>query len=53
MVVVIGEAIVPPPKKESGRVSRNGVRDMTALLGARIQDLFDEAQLRAGSPNQH
>jgi 1-acyl-sn-glycerol-3-phosphate acyltransferase len=53
MVVVIGEALVPPPKKESGRVSRNGVRDMTALLGARIQDLFDEAQLRAGSPNQH
>lgn len=53
MVVVIGEAITPPPKKESGRVSRNGVRDMTALLGARIQDLFDEAQLRAGSPNQH
>ena len=53
MVVVIGEAITPPPKKESGRVSRNGVRDMTALLGERIQDLFDEAQLRAGSPNQH
>jgi hypothetical protein len=53
MVVVIGEAIAPPPKKESGRVSRNGVRDMTAVLGERIQDLFDEAQLRAGSPNQH
>ncbi len=53
MVVVIGEAIAPPPKKESGRVSRNGVRDMTAQLGTRIQDLFDEAQLRAGSPNLH
>ena len=53
MVVVIGEPITPPPKKESGRVSRNGVREMTALLGERIQDLFDEAQLRAGSPNQH
>ena len=53
MVVVVGEPIQPPPKKESGRVSRNGVREMTATLGERIQDLFDEAQLRAGSPNQH
>jgi 1-acyl-sn-glycerol-3-phosphate acyltransferase len=53
MVVVIGEPITPPPKKESGRVSRNGVREMTATLGERIQDLFDEAQLRAGTPNQH
>jgi len=53
MVVVIGEPISPPPKKESGRVSRNGVREMTVTLGERIQDLFDEAQLRAGSPNQH
>ena len=52
MVVVIGEPIAPPPKKESGRVSRNGVREMTATLSERIQDLFDEAQLRAGSPNQ-
>lgn len=53
MVVVIGEPIAPPPKKESGRVSRNGVREMTAVLSARIQDLFDEAQVLAGSPNQH
>lgn len=53
MVVVIGEPIAPPPKKESGRVSRNGVRELTVTLGERIQDLFDEAQLRAGSPNQH
>ena len=52
IVVVIGEPIAPPPKKESGRVSRNGVREMTATLSERIQDLFDEAQLRAGSPNQ-
>lgn len=51
MVVVIGEPLAPPPKKESGRVSRNGVREMTAALTERIQDLFDEAQLLAGSPN--
>lgn len=53
MVVVIGTPLTPPPKKESGRVSRNGVRELTVELGHRIQDLFDEAQLRAGSPNQH
>lgn len=53
MTVVIGAPLVPPPKKESGRVSRNGVREMTVVLGERIQDLFDEAQLRAGTPNQH
>lgn len=53
MVVVIGTPLNPPPKKESGRVSRNGVRELTGELGHRIQDLFDEAQLRAGSPNQH
>jgi 1-acyl-sn-glycerol-3-phosphate acyltransferase len=53
MVVVIGTPLMPPPKKESGRVSRNGVRELTVELGQRIQDLFDEAQLRAGTPNQH
>lgn len=53
MVVVIGEPLVPPAKKDSGRVSRNAVREMTQNLGEQIQDLFDEAQLRAGTPNQH
>lgn len=53
MVVVIGEPIAPPPRKESGRVSRNGVREMTARLEESIQDLFDEAQMLAGSPNRH
>jgi len=52
MVMVIGEPIVPPPLKESGRVSRSGVRDLTARLGGEIQVLFDEAQALAGRPNQ-
>lgn len=52
MVMVIGEPIVPPPLKESGRVSRSGVRDLTARLGEEIQVLFDEAQALAGRPNQ-
>jgi 1-acyl-sn-glycerol-3-phosphate acyltransferase len=52
MVMVIGEPIAPPPLKESGRVSRSGVRDLTARLGGEIQVLFDEAQALAGRPNQ-
>jgi len=52
MVMVIGEPIVPPPLKESGRVSRRGVRDLTARLGGEIQVLFDEAQALAGRPNR-
>ena len=51
MVVVIGPPIEPPPRSESGRVPRSAIRTMTSELGARIQDLFDEAQLRAGRPN--
>ena len=51
MTIVIGEPIQPPPLKESGRVSRAGVRDLTARLGEEIQVLFDEAQALAGTPN--
>ena len=49
MTIVIGEPIQPPPLKESGRVSRAGVRDLTARLGEEIQGLFDEAQALAGT----
>jgi 1-acyl-sn-glycerol-3-phosphate acyltransferase len=53
MVMVIGEPLVPPPPKESGRVSRRAVRELTAELGEAIQRLFDEAQARAGRSNRH
>jgi 1-acyl-sn-glycerol-3-phosphate acyltransferase len=53
VVTVIGRPIHPPPLKESGRVSRRAVRELTADLGDAIQNLFDEAQRRAGTPNQH
>lgn len=52
MTIVIGAPIEPPPLKESGRVSRKAVRDLTAELGESIQALFDEAQDLAGSPNR-
>ncbi len=52
MVVVIGAPIQPPARKESGRVSRAAVRDLTARLSDAIQDLYDEAQVLVGSPNR-
>ncbi len=48
MVMVIGEPLSPPPLKESGRVSRSGVRTMTEDLRVRLQGLFDDAQRRTG-----
>jgi 1-acyl-sn-glycerol-3-phosphate acyltransferase len=51
MVLVIGEPIPPAPLKESGRVSRNAVRDQTVELRSTLQGLFDDAQRRAGTPN--
>ena len=53
MVLVIGEPLTPPPLKESGRVSRRAVRELTHELGQAIQALFDEAQALAGRPNHH
>jgi 1-acyl-sn-glycerol-3-phosphate acyltransferase len=51
MVIVVGPPMTPPPLKESGRVSRAGVRAFTEELRVRLQELFDDAQRRAGDPN--
>lgn len=51
MVLVVGEPLTPAPLKESGRVSRSAVRALTEELRLTLQDLFDDAQRRAGSPN--
>ncbi len=51
MVVVVGEPLPPAPLKESGRVSRTAVREETDALRVRLQELFDDAQRRAGTPN--
>ncbi len=53
MVIVIGAPLIPPPPKDSGRVSRRAVRELTDELGHAIQALFDEAQALAGRPNRH
>ena len=51
MVLVVGEPLTPAPLKASGRVSRSGVRALTEDLRKRLQELFDDAQRRAGDPN--
>ncbi len=48
IVFVIGEPILPPVREEGDRVPRRVVKDLSAELHSRIQDLFDEAQQRAG-----
>ncbi len=45
VALVVGEPIAPPP---AGRGSRRAVREVTAELHARLQEVFDAAQVRAG-----
>jgi 1-acyl-sn-glycerol-3-phosphate acyltransferase len=51
VVVVVGEPIVPPAPVggEGGRVPRRAVHELTEQLHARLQELFDTAQARAGA----
>lgn len=48
---VVGPPIVPPARPERGRVPRRVVREVTAELHQRVQELFDTAQAAAGTPN--
>lgn len=45
-VVIVGEPMTPPDSE--GRASRAAVKDFTAQLHTRLQQLFDEAQRAAG-----
>lgn len=51
ITIVIGEPLHPETPTEGGRVPRRAIRDLSARLGGSLQELFDEAQLRAGRPN--
>ncbi|HSL57540.1 MAG TPA: lysophospholipid acyltransferase family protein [Acidimicrobiales bacterium] len=48
---VVGAPILPPARAEGARPPRSAVRAITAELHERVQDLFDEAQRLAGTPN--
>ncbi|MEP6661673.1 MAG: lysophospholipid acyltransferase family protein [Acidimicrobiales bacterium] len=48
--VVVGRPLPPPALEGTGaRVNRQSVRDLTADLHERLQELFDTAQVRAGA----
>jgi hypothetical protein len=49
MTLVIGEPIHPPERIDGRRVKRSEIRTLTETLRTDLQQLFDEAQIRAGS----
>lgn len=49
VVLVVGEPIPPPPRRPGERVKRSEVRQLTATLQGRLQELFDRAQVAAGA----
>ena len=51
LVLIVGDPIAPPARTEGGRVPRSAVGQITEDLHGVLQDLFDEAQERAGCPN--
>ncbi|MGI9622972.1 MAG: lysophospholipid acyltransferase family protein [Acidimicrobiales bacterium] len=51
LVFLYGEPIVPPSNPDGSRVSRVQLAEASAALRETLQDLFDEAQRMAGSPN--
>lgn len=52
VVVIVGPPLDAPEAAANGRVPRRAVREQSARLHVVLQDLFDEAQRRAGTPNQ-
>lgn len=52
LTIVVGEPIEAPEPGPNGRVGRSAVRAQTAKLHEAVQELFDEAQDLAGTPNR-
>ncbi|MDA3038693.1 MAG: lysophospholipid acyltransferase family protein [Actinomycetota bacterium] len=48
IVLVIGAPLQPPARVEGGRAKRSEVKALTATLQPTLQELFDQAQIRAG-----
>lgn len=53
LVIVVGRPIFPPKPTKGGRTSRRAVKELTERLRDEVQTLFDEAQVKAGTPNAH
>ncbi len=46
VVMIVGEPIYPPERAEGARVKRSAVAGLSDELRERLQELFDEAQIR-------
>lgn len=53
ILLVIGTPLECPPRNDRGRVSRSAIRDQTQRLRTTLQELFDDAQRRAGATGDH
>ncbi|NNC80736.1 MAG: 1-acyl-sn-glycerol-3-phosphate acyltransferase [Acidimicrobiales bacterium] len=51
VVFVIGTPIPPPEPNANGRVPRRLVKEHTAIVMDRVQEVFDDAMELAGTPN--
>jgi 1-acyl-sn-glycerol-3-phosphate acyltransferase len=51
LVLVVGDPIPAPARTEGGRVPRSAVTALTERLHGELQELFDDAQARVGTPN--
>lgn len=49
VVLIVGQPLLPPPRQPGERVKRSQVRQLTEDLRQRLQELFDRAQVAAGS----
>ncbi|MFZ6002654.1 MAG: lysophospholipid acyltransferase family protein [Actinomycetota bacterium] len=52
LVLLVGDPIPAPARTEAGRMPRSAVGAITQELHGVLQQLFDEAQVLAGRPNQ-
>jgi len=51
LVLIVGDPIPPPERTAAGRTPRSAVAALTERLHGELQELFDDAQARAGRPN--
>ncbi len=51
LVYLYGDLVYPPKNPDGARVGRTQMREHSAALRQTIQDLFDQAQDMAGTPN--
>lgn len=49
VTLIVGDPIQPPERVDGGRVKRSEIKQLTEDLYVELQQLFDEAQARAGN----